>query len=132
MLLLFWEKDLFLCECKHTAQPLTQRKRYDFFYNQKIPGDIEQTNRICDFFYSSNLNYIIDEFNNKYGSTYTSDWRPRQIYRMVIYSCKLASKLDIDGVIITDYTIFTTLLYKRLPTIFFQDGRTTQFMPPKK
>ncbi|WP_028400512.1 hypothetical protein [Ectobacillus panaciterrae] len=121
-------KDLFLCECKHTVQPLTQRKRYDF-YNQKIPGDIEQTNRICDF-YSSNLNYIIDEFNNKHGSTYTSDWRPRQIYRMVIYSCKLASKLDIDGVIITDYTIFTTLLYKRLPTIF-QNGRTTQFMPPK-
>ena len=122
-------EDLFLCECKHTVQPLTQRKRYDF-YNQKIPGDVEQTNRICDF-YSSNLNYVIDEFNNKHRSTYTSDWRPRQIYRIVIYSCKLASKLDIDGVIITDYTIFTTLLYKRLPTIL-QNGRPVkQFMPLK-
>ncbi len=36
---------------------------------------------------------------------------------MIIYFCKLARKLEVDRVTITDYTIFTTLLYKRFPTI---------------
>ncbi|WP_257140907.1 hypothetical protein [Bacillus toyonensis] len=122
-------RDLFLCECKHTVQPLTQRKRYDF-YNQKIPEDIVQTNRICDF-YSSNLNHVIEEFNNKHQSNYSSDWKPRQIYRIVIYSCKLASMLKIDGVIITDYTIFTTLLYRNMPTILENGKPIEQFLPKK-
>lgn len=121
--------DLFLCECKHTNQPVTQRKRHDF-YNQKIPEDVEQTNRICDF-YSSNLIHVIDEFNNNQECNLASDWKPRCIYRLIIYSCKLARKLEQDKVIITDYTVFTTLLYKRLPTIFKRGKPIKQFMPPK-
>src|SRR5699024_7933545 len=72
--------DLFLCECKHTTQPVTQRKRYDF-YNGKIPKDVKQTNRICDF-YSSNLNHVIDEFNKQKECDLAVDWKPRRIYRM--------------------------------------------------
>ncbi|RFU60848.1 hypothetical protein D0463_16035 [Bacillus sp. V59.32b] len=121
--------DLFLCECKHTTQPVTQRKRYDF-YNKKIPEDVEQTNRICDF-YSSNLIHVIDEFNKNQECNLATDWKPRRIYRMIIYSCKLARKLELDRVIITDYTVFTTLLYKRLPTIFEKGKPIKQIMPPK-
>lgn len=121
--------DLFLCECKHTTQPATQRKRYDF-YNQKIPEDVEQTNRICDF-YSSNLIHVIDEFNKNQECNLVPDWKPRRIYRMIIYSCKLARRLEKDKVIITDYTVFTTVLYKRLPTIFEKGKPIKQFMPPK-
>jgi len=121
--------DLFLCECKHTTQPVTQRKRYDF-YNGKIPKDVKQTNRICDF-YSSNLNHVIDEFNKNKECDLAADWKPRRIYRMIIYSCKLGRKLEVDRVTITDYTIFTTLLYKRLPTFFKKGKPIKQIMPPK-
>ncbi|MFE4814577.1 hypothetical protein ACFQ9Y_26275 [Peribacillus simplex] len=122
-------RDLFLCECKHTAQPITQRKRYDF-YNRKVPEDVEQTNRICDF-YSSNVKFIIEDFNKKIGSNYTLHWKPRRIYRMVIYSCKLVGNLKLDGVIITDYTILATLIYRRLPTFWKEGVPVKQIMPPK-
>jgi hypothetical protein len=121
--------DLFLCECKHTTQPVTQRKRHAF-YNHKIPKDVEQTNRICDF-YNSNLIHVIYEFNKNQKCDLATDWKPRRIYRMLIYSCKLAQKLELDRVIITDYTVFTTLLYKRLPTIFKKGKPIKQIMPPK-
>jgi len=85
---------LFLCECKHTTQPVTPRKRYNFC-NKKIPADVEQTNRICDFF-STKLIHVIDEFSEKQKCNLATDWKPRQIYRMVIYSCKLAEKLELD------------------------------------
>lgn len=121
--------DLFLCECKHTTQPVTQRKRYDF-YNKKIPEDVNQTNRICEF-YSSNLIHVIDEFNKHQECNLAEDWKPRRIYRMVIYSCKLAKMLELDGVIITDYTIFTTLLYKKFPT-FYKKGKPIKQIRPSK
>lgn len=122
-------QDLFLCECKHTAQPLTQRKRYDF-YNRKVPEDVIQMNRISDF-YTLNTGYVLKELNNQKGYQYSLEWKPRHIYRMIIYSCKLAGKLNIDGVIITDYTVFTTILYKRLPTILKNGKPVKQIIPPK-
>ncbi|MDD2495640.1 MAG: hypothetical protein PHG06_06840 [Parabacteroides sp.] len=121
-------KDLFLCECKHTAQPITQRKRYEF-YNIVIPEHIKQTNRICDF-YSLNIDCVLDELNQKAEHKYSLEWKPKRIYRMLIYSCKLARKLDIDGVIVTDYTVFTTFLYKRLPTFFMNGKPIMQLNPP--
>ena len=121
--------DLFLCECKHTTQPVTQRKRYDF-YNKKILEDVNQINRISKF-YSSNLNHIIDEFNQQQSCKLAKKWKPRKIYRMIIYSCKLANMLEIDGVIITDYTVFSSLLYKKLPTFYKEDKPIKQIKPPK-
>lgn len=121
-------EDVYLCECKHTAQPITQRKRYDF-YNSVIPENIKQTNRICDF-YSLNIDCVLDELNKNTEHKYSPEWKPRCIYRMLIYSCKLASKLNIDGVIVTDYTVLATFLYRRFPT-FFRNGKPIiQFMPP--
>lgn len=121
-------QDLFLCECKHTSQPITQRKRYDF-YNRKIPEDIEQINRISNF-YISNIKFILEELNKQRGCKYSNEWKPRSVYKMIIYSCKLTGRLNESGVIITDYTIFSTLLYKRLPTIFLNGKPPRQFMPP--
>ncbi len=122
-------RDLFLCECKHTSQSATQRKRYDF-YNRKIPEDIEQINRIAEY-YSSNIKAILEELNGQRQCEYTIDWKPRHIYKMILYSCKVSGGIIDNSLIITDYTIFTTLLYKRLPTIS-QGGKVIrQFMPPK-
>ncbi|MCB8817378.1 hypothetical protein [Desulfosporosinus shakirovi] len=122
-------EDMFLCECKHTVQPATPRKRYDF-YNRKIPEDINQINRISDF-YSSNIVYVLEELNKQKGCRYSTGWKPRRIYRMLLYSCKISGKFDPEGVIITDYTILATLLYKRLPTIYKNGEPIRQFIPPK-
>lgn len=121
-------KDLFLCECKHTSQATSQRKRYDF-YNKKIPEDVKQLNRISDY-YSSNVQYVIEELNKKSKMNYLTTWKPRYVYRIIIYSCKLGSGFSTNGVLITDYTVFTTLLYKRLPTVFKDDKAIIQFIPP--
>ncbi|MEG6520858.1 hypothetical protein [Desulfotomaculum sp. 1211_IL3151] len=122
-------KDLFLCECKHTIQPSTQRKRYDF-YNRKIPEDVNQINRISEF-YSSHIDILSEELNKKRKYDLPNDWKPRHIYKILIYSCKLPGKLYKDEVIITDYTILSTLLYKRLPTFFKNGEPIRQVMPPK-
>ena len=123
------EKDLFLCECKHTSQPATQRKRYDF-YSRRLQEDVKQINRIWDF-YSSNIGYVLEELKNQTEYEFEDGWKPRRTYRMLLYSCKLTGDMDIDGVIVTDYTIFTTFLNRKIPTITQNGKLVKQFMPPK-
>ncbi len=101
-------KDLFLCECKKNFQPLTPRKRFEF-KNKKLE-DIAQIKRISTF-YDRNIHYVREAL--KLGH----DWKPRRVYRFVIYSCKLGEVEKKDDVTLVDDSILMNCISKKLPSI---------------
>lgn len=108
------KNDLFLCECKNRVQHDTLRKRYRF-YNETLEEDINQMNRIASF-YSDNIEIVRGEFNKiKHVG---NDWRPKRIYKVLIYSAKINNSVDeIKKLIITDFSVFDALINKKYPGI---------------
>lgn len=102
------DKDLYFIEYKNHLQPFGDYSKMRF---QKYQEEcVEQINRISKF-YLENLNYIRDKFKLDLS------WKPRTVYKIVVFSCKLG-KSYINGTnIVTDSNILESIILKKHPAI---------------
>ena len=97
------DKDLYFIECKNVSQPFGYYSKTRLLsYQEDFKQQIE---RISNF-YRDHLNYVKD------GLSLSQEWKPRNIYNIILYSCKLGSSYQEGSNIITDINIFKSIVLK--------------------
>lgn len=115
------DRDLYFIECKNILQPFgyyskTRLLSYQEDFKQQIK-------RISDF-YRNNLNYVKD------GLGLPQEWKPRHIYNIILYSCKLGKSYKENFNIITDINIFKSIMLKEYASLK-QNGKPIMLMSDK-
>lgn len=94
---------LFICELKNELQLIAPLEWYRFY--KKMDEHIEQIEKIYQFF-AQNLQYLTPKLNKP------ANWKPKKIYKMILYSGYLGETRIKDNLIISNVRNVTNFFEK--------------------